>query len=380
MKQLTVILGAGFSKLAGLPLGKDIQDRFDRDQREKLLFFGSSEWAWIDEVTKSELSNGTLNANHLSYSYVLNELVKAYKSEKEGFDNYEDFFQYLVDKCKNDKPWLKDIYSKAKEVLIQDYPHLGEKDDIGYLFKLNNPPNIEELLGIINYLISDLLIIKEADYELIANYSDFINYIKQFNQVTIFTLNHDLLLEKLFSLFEIEYSKGFSTDNSAIYDNDKPLPIFNNDFNAKIKICKLHGSIDYYQFKHVEDSYYTGKSNYFMTCDYQEKHSANRINPETKEIIQNLNPDIIPKFITGKNKPEIIKNDLMFSELFDRFENEMKHSENLLISGYSFGDEHINNELIKRNDISVINQNPYTDYPYDSKIINIKSLKELSSL
>jgi len=34
---LVVILGAGFSRPVGLPLANEIKERFDRDQKDKLL-------------------------------------------------------------------------------------------------------------------------------------------------------------------------------------------------------------------------------------------------------------------------------------------------------------------------------------------------------
>lgn len=122
----------------------------------------------------------------------------------------------------------------------------------------------------------------------------------------------------------------------------------------------------------------TGDYNYFTTTNYREKHWAVRVNPKTGEVLQNLNSDIVPKFITGTDKAEIIKNDLMYSRMFNRFEECIAEVDKILISGYSFGDEHINEELKKRNNFHVVNQNPGSKYPFEaSKVIQIESLKQL---
>ena len=76
MSNLVVILGAGFSFPAGLPLANDIKKRFNRVQKEKLLLASSSEWMWIDDKDDASVNNGSLGFDHLAYSYILNEIVK----------------------------------------------------------------------------------------------------------------------------------------------------------------------------------------------------------------------------------------------------------------------------------------------------------------
>jgi hypothetical protein len=49
----------------------------------------------------------------------------------------------------------------------------------------------------------------------------------------------------------------------------------------------------------------------------------------------------------------------------------------LLVFGYSFHDELIINELMKRSDINGINQNLYNEYPFGGSIKNINEFIEL---
>jgi hypothetical protein len=385
MNNLVVILGAGFSFPAGLPLANDIKKRFNRVQKEKLLLAGSSEWMWVDDKDDTSKHNGVLNYDYLAYSYILNEIVKAYNNDVDDFDNYEVFFSYVLDKF-SDLDWFKEIYAKAKNELIKDKPYLVSEPvpHASYLFPFNSEPYIKKIQDIFNYLIGDMLLVSNATVDnSIGAYEKFIDYLQTFDRVDVFTLNHDLLLEKILSKKEVSFCRGFSLNNSDVYYEDNPLPIFNNHFIDKINIHKLHGSTDFFKFQHFNNDAGlfwnpTEKYNYFVTQSYNAKHYAVRVNPITKKVEQDMNFDIIPKFITGTKKTSIISNDIMYSQLFKNFENAISGASQLLISGYSYGDEHINNELKKRDDIKITNQNPYNPYPFKySEINEIKSLEDL---
>lgn len=390
MDKLVVIIGAGFSKPLGLPLAKDIKERFDRDQREKLLNFSSGEWMWEDGKSETDIHNGKLYNDWLPYSYALNELIKTYKVEYGGLDNYELFYQFVLD-IRNNFILRKSIYESAKKELLRDYPSIAEfkperEGQVSpWLFRFSNDSDLTNIVSIINYLIADLLRFTKSQLELaIDEYMPFVNYLKNFSEIDVFTLNHDLLLEKLLGFSGIEYTRGFTKEESEIYYEDNPLPVFRNDFRGVVRLHKLHGSIDFYRFEHFENQgklylQPTGNYNYYCPTGYRAKHTAHRVNPKTGKKVQDLNFDVVPKFITGIHKADIIKNDLMYSVLFERFEQIIKTADNVLISGYSFGDEHINLGLKTREFINVTNQNPNTKYPYKAQTIrNIESLKNLN--
>ena len=98
----------------------------------------------------------------------------------------------------------------------------------------------------------------------------------------------------------------------------------------------------------------TDKYNYFVIHGYSAKHYAVRVNPITKETLQDMNFDVTPKFITGTKKTSILSNDIMYCQLFNNFEIVMNVASQLLVSGYSYSDEHINDILKKREDVKVI--------------------------
>jgi len=379
---LTVILGAGFSANAGMPTASTIDDRFNRDLREKLLSASSSEWFWIDGKDETFIHNGKLNYDYLAYSYVFNELVKSYVSNRGNFIYYEDFYQYIIDNFTNTK-WVENLFELAKKSFLNDKPFFleGKNKEYykSYLFAFDHK-QFQKVSDILNYLIDDILaLIPKNDNELKEIYQDFIDYISQFESVDIFTLNHDLLLERVLEINGLKYSKGFNAQDSPISHNDLSVPFFNNTFNEKIKIHKLHGSLDFFQFKHgglwMQQ---TGEYDYYMTTNYTIKHNSIRINPKTKEILQDYNPDIVPKFITGTRKLYTIDNDFLFKQLFQNFQEVIDKTENLFISGYSFSDEHLN-EKLKSKEFNYINQNPRKKYPFDGNGKNIKNLNELKN-
>ncbi|MGB3150836.1 MAG: hypothetical protein WBB27_09245 [Maribacter sp.] len=392
MSKLVVIIGAGFSRPVGLPLGNDIKERFDRDQREKLLNFSSGEWMWEDGKSKTDLHNGKIHNDWLTYSYVLNELIQSYKEEKGTFENYELFYQFIIDN-KSDKQLFENIYGKAKTKILEDYPSVGEFEpqydgDVSpYLYRLSNDTGLKNIVDIINYLIGDLLGFSEAQFSnAIGEYEQFIEFINQYKEVEIFTLNHDLLLERLLDAFGIDYTRGFTIEESEIHYESEPLPVFRNNFDAPVRINKLHGSLDFFRFEHYEEQgkpylQPTGKYNYFTTMEYRAKHNAVRINPTSGEVAQDMNFDVVPKFITGTDKSEIIRNDIMYAQLFSRFEEVVSHANKILITGYSYRDVHINQELQKRSDLNIINQNPSSEYPFEANTLShINSLMNLNQL
>lgn len=376
-KQLTVILGAGFSANADIPIANDINKMFNRDLKNKILRISSDEWFWIDDKSKNFVHNGQLGFDHIGYSYVLNELVQEYSNHNKEFINYEDFYQYIIDNFQN-LTWVDNLFSKAKETLLIERPEL--MDNNSYLFIFENK-QYSKILDILNYLIADLLSeFKKNDEEIKKIYYNFIQYITKFNEVDIFTLNHDLLLERILELNEIEFSKGFNILNSNIFYEKNPLPVFDNNFNKKIRIYKLHGSIDFYEYKHYlseNGTFYkfTGETDFFISKNYYEIHGSLRQN-ENNEIIQNYNFDVVPKFITGNNKTSLIENSKLFRNFYETFTNVIENSSNLLVSGYSFRDNHINN-IIKNKYFNFLNHNRSEKYPFLGKGKNIITFDEL---
>ncbi|HGM5292177.1 MULTISPECIES: SIR2 family protein [Serratia] len=137
--------------------------------------------------------------------------------------------------------------------------------------------------------------------------------------VRLFTTNYDTLLEDALSLNKIPYWDGFSGGAVAYrnyrYGQNEPLG------DAKAFVVKMHGSIDWYQ---NDDGYLW------------------RVRDRDTYPIKNQRVLIYPqstKYIATQKDP--------FSSQFDLFRKAISSpSYNVLIvCGYSFGDDHINQEI-----------------------------------
>jgi hypothetical protein len=386
-----IILGAGFSYHAGLPLANNIRDYFVRDNIDKILKFNSGESKWVDFASEADSNNGK-GFDHLAYGYILNVLVKRFIHARGSFTNYEDMYQYILDNLKV-KGFLASILVEAKEICLKDRPHLAEnplKENYMYAFVHTDPGHLTSLL---NHLIADLLFWRKNPETFVGKYKPFLSILSKCRNVTITTLNHDLLLEFLLeNILSRPYSDGFTIDQKTLFsEKGKALNVFQNLFKEEVNVIKLHGSLDTYKYifynEKLESSTVvaTGDYMYFKTMDYYEKQHPERHDPETGKKTQTFHFEITPQFITGTNKPPLIASDNMYSLLYKKMEVEIMSAESLLLIGYSYGDKHVNEQIehaIKAGKIkSITNINPGMKFPFDVngiKVINMSDISELN--
>lgn len=137
--------------------------------------------------------------------------------------------------------------------------------------------------------------------------------------INIFTTNYDTLLEDALALNRITYWDGFSGGAVAhrVQKYGDPVPLNNQRAN----LIKMHGSIDWY------------------LCD---KGHVWRVRDNDKYPKVNRRVLIYPqatKYIATQQDP--------FSSQFDLFRKALSSASSnvLVVCGYSFGDDHINNEI-----------------------------------
>lgn len=378
MKTLNVLLGAGFSVPAGLPSGKDLSTRFDDDFTGKLLKWSSSEWQWADGKTEEQVYAGSLYFDHVTYAYLFNEIVADYKSNFSGLKNYEAFYDFVEN-------YPSALFNKVRERAVARYIGSVEKPSQTIVSHLRTISHLD-VLDTINHLIADALTLKENNEVILREYLRFVNLLRSYDRVNIHTLNHDLLVERILRLNGIDFSDGFSTKNTELmsFDPDEKILTFKNEFEqSKVALMKLHGSIDLNKYRIGEETgthvQITGDYLYFKPGGYYEKHHVVRIDPTTENIVQQFPTDVVPSFITGVGKSKKIWSDYMYKELFNRFALNIKLGSDLIIIGYSFNDNHVN-EIVTQApiDTHIINVNPSTCFPFNGyREINIKYMSEL---
>lgn len=138
------------------------------------------------------------------------------------------------------------------------------------------------------------------------------------SSLTVFTTNYDTLLEDAFSLLNIEVNDGFI--GSAI-GHWNPKQSFNKA--TGINIVKLHGSVDW-----------TKDLKYGL---FRNRYGVNYLSKDHEVMIY---PQAT-KYVETQKDP--------FAELFAELRRKLNSTKEniLIINGYSFGDEHINSEIVQ---------------------------------
>lgn len=148
------------------------------------------------------------------------------------------------------------------------------------------------------------------------------------NRANIFTLNYDLLIEKSAEELGVPINNGFTgfhyrTFNPSMYHQDYHFNISDGKrtFAKSLNLFKLHGSLSW-KFDYTKPPYGITEIQYDFSrgIDYL--------------------PECIIYPVQSKKKHSL---DLPYSEMFRQFiESVNKSNSTLIIMGYSFGDEHIN--------------------------------------
>ncbi|MDQ0195364.1 SIR2 family protein [Paenibacillus wynnii] len=264
---------------------------------------------------------------------------------------------------KRSQPDLNDILGKYKE---------ENKDIEGFLNHLNHGLNflepdsyqynkIEEAFNItkkfilktinLNYNVKqdDQLLKGDADtlatlelylrfYRSVFSYRDFN---KQVSPINIFTTNYDLFSEVALEKIGIHYTNGFKGFVSRRFEPSVfrlRLVDEENRYKEKwsavrrfVKLYKIHGSIDWKYDEH----------------DQTIKQSKNVNTDFSQEIL--IYPTV-HKHLESQQSP--------YSELFREFTNNMqKRNSTLIVIGYGFPDEHINqliSQSLQQDDFNLI--------------------------
>lgn len=247
--------------------------------------------------------------------------------------------------------------NKDKEFLLERYK---DSDDIeGYLNWLNKgieflaeKSEVNKYKEFFNIIKKGLIRSIEIDY----NQSNAINvlntYIKFFNKIfdericvtsepiNIFTTNYDLFNEKALEILKIEYTNGFSgyvdrifspySFNFRIVDEENRYKDKWSPIKRYAKIYKIHGSIDWV----------------YKNEKILQKHQINEENESNNVLIYPLQT----KHFDTQQSP--------YSELFREMNIKLqKRNTTLIVIGYGFPDEHINNlisQALVNNDFNLI--------------------------
>lgn len=169
----------------------------------------------------------------------------------------------------------------------------------------------------------------------------------QFQELNVFTLNHDCLLERylrdnggaIVDGFNPENSLGIRSWNPVLFDCPS-----NHTKNPVVRLFKLHGSINWRRFRPREAQNQEPSGN-----PWREEYVGIRSNPglaDAKDAEGRIHEELDRAlFIAGTFNKMFSYLNHVFLELHYRFHRALGEPTRLVVSGYGFGDKGINNRI-----------------------------------
>lgn len=347
MKSLSLVIGSGFSVPDGIKTVREINDIIVNLQEEDIDIFPDMTFKLLDGHNKSTCST------HWADKKFFIHFIHWYLSQIEDDFKYDVFYDYITSfkRFGNNKNKIETFFEKFKhEVLKSNSPIDG----------INS--YISRFSDYFNQLISNLLEnqayyedVDLVNYPLYDRFSAFLkDMVDSGYIVNNHSLNHDLLFEHIASkhvdLFQ-HFTDGY-TDLGSTYYGDVylrqsisknykvRLKYFTNIFNKHIRLFKLHGSVDTYIANLAEPNLDLARVKKDWGVSEIHKEIADKDGKLFyTELFQNTYPDIL----SGLSSKAIWYQQPYYKDLQDHFKKNLSTAESLLVIGYSFGDDLINN-------------------------------------
>jgi len=309
---------------------------------EKVVFLlgsGVSITPSVSEITDHVFDENNFKGKYDNPKDVLidkNEVFEYIKKLKSDFEsdsscydpklkmNYEDFYNLLVqiNNCLNGQSDFPTVRSYLKEKIKN------------YFCSEINCKQVNINIQIAEY-------IKKCVYEKLKSVPDgyqMLNCLIDINNddsvscVDIFTLNHDLFLEKLFESNGIDYNDEFNDDEFLVNGIKKWSFSSVKKRQTKVNLYKLHGSINWFWFEPIDSE---GR----IPTGFVGKRLYDCKNAQFKY-------EEYKAFLTGTTNKVMSYCAWFYSELQCIFNESLRNIDKLIVSGYGFGDSGINSKIM----------------------------------
>jgi len=326
--KITFLFGSGSSIPAGMPSTEKIT--------EEILF--------SKDIVRSTDENYYLWPNkNMGKGYVerMHIFLRKLKSELDGYykrfgrdANYEDLY-YVVSQINDSETgeYPNPVVQSFIDGILPDVEPLlaGKKGETREKWTLR------ELACEARALIHDVvwgLLCKNP------NKLDHLNVLRdaclddELSYIDIFTVNHDTVLERYLSGNQIAFTDGFGEpENQVRYWK----PDLFESKSHKVRIFKLHGSVNYFRFRPDGGDWYDELVGIPLKGD-----PDNTKNPQGKKQFA---PDNRPMMLIGTANKIFSYVKPFYADLLYRFYSAMQDSGRLVICGYGFGDKEINTQI-----------------------------------
>ncbi|MFD0766703.1 hypothetical protein ACFQZI_17710 [Mucilaginibacter lutimaris] len=341
MREISLLLGAGFSVNKGYPTAKQLNNKITSLTAAQFAVAQQGSVCWL----KPEQEDPYTHTSYYIYKLFTLELIAFYASQHEYF-NYEEFFDYYTNVNKHNDGAFEKLCNDFRE------KHHNEDDNINLIAAHNS---------IFNQIIAGFLVDREGVrfYPNVhrmgpyAGYNGFLGCLQRWGEDRILhinTLNHDLFFESLNHTDAIhgELSDGFSELGSPYYgslENQAKIRLsyFSGKYSSNFRLYKLHGSLDQYPFHLMNggqiDNYIKTKPGIGITDFYKEVVDENGNFTYINDFI-----NYFPDFLSGTTSKILRYSDPVYYEsIFKAFEINLQKSDMLILIGYGCGDSEVNN-------------------------------------
>ncbi len=343
---ISFLLGSGFSVPAGYPTTSVLNQRLGRIDVSEISIHTSGNASFL---------NGEIDLNAewmgLDERRFVQEFLEFYC---ENVLNPQEIFHYET---------FYDYYSSIYR--SEQYPEtlVGFLDDFRERSKIkkNNNYLLLDFHNTFNQLIAALLHRRERRVHHAKpyhpNYAKFLLFVEDLaktHRVNFHTLNHDLYMEYLARSDSIngDMDDGFEEQGSMFYGEffdeyeryTVRLPRFTGKFDQKFCLYKLHGSIDNYLVQDGDEFDYIKVKRRVSPLRLFKEVMRNGVLCYEDHLVE-----YFPDFLTGTtSKMTRYGEGIYYPHIFDNFKKNLQSSNTLIVIGYGFTDEKIN-EYIQNN-------------------------------
>jgi hypothetical protein len=349
VKQISILLGAGFSANMGYPIANRLNDKIINIHPEDFCVTTGGTVILKPRAEEDPYSY----SDYASYKYFVTQLISLYNELSGNAFDYEKFYDF----------YNEIVNSESTNI---EFDQLCEAFRNKFKVDTTNINLISQTNQIFNQLIAAFLVDGEGRrfYDpvhhckpLYPGYTGFLNCLEAWGNdaiVHIHTLNHDLFFEtfKDSDWIKSNLSDGFEELGSPYYGNMQNsnfkvrLPYFTNRYDTTYRLYKMHGSVDQFPFHIREsgiDSYIKIKFGISTNDLFKEVYDSGR--PKYINDWINFHSD----FLTGTTSKILrYREPWYYEKVFAHFEKNIQESDSLIVIGYGCGDTEINS-LIKKN-------------------------------
>lgn len=334
--RVVFLFGAGISRVAGMPTTANITETILSGEG---VYRHSDDLFYLAEnrCRPPSFSFEPVKAIRPLLLFVKAEIDKYFSDWSEHRCNYEDLCYYVTQLCNNaeaeyENPAIAPAAQQLKAGISNSLRRIDEDQEAEFAYY----DRLREADGYIRDVVSRLLEPGPKALDYLYPLVESVQAIG-LQKVTLATLNHDLVLERLFDETGVKYQDGFgSIEHGLQWWKRGAL-----DSGEGLRLLKLHGSVNWHRIgettKRAIEDRGIGK--------LLRRDPWRIAGPKGKRQYRSL--DGRPLLLVGTFNKILDYQLGIFVEVHHEFYRALRTSSLVIVCGYSFGDKVINLRLIE---------------------------------